>query len=219
MVDPGPATTVGPPEPTVPRQRPGYYLYGVARARGWRRPLPPVDGARFRRVRYRDLEAIVSISPDGLPELGPVELESHQRAVGTMACRFTILPSPPGVIFTGRRALVKFLDDQYLALVEGLALLDGHWEFRLHVGGAGGVPGGGSSSQVARLYGELRRLARAAVSCPRRDGQLLSAAFLVERTRWIEFVESVEDLGAARPELLLDLTGPWPAYDFVRLLV
>jgi len=198
----------------VERRGPGLYLYGVTRAGG--RQRQGVLGARkFGRVRFRDLEAVVESVPFDLPELGAGELAEHQRAVGELACRGTILPAPPGVIFVGRRALVRFLDDQYVALVEGLTLLQGHWEFRLHVARSAK---GSNVGDAARLYGELRRLARAAVTFPRRDDRLLSAAFLVERPRWIEFVEHAEELGAKRPELQLDLTGPWPPYDFVKLV-
>lgn len=197
------------------RRGPGYYLYGVTRAGGWRQRYGAAGAQKFGRVRFRDLEAVVDPVPFDLPELGPVELAEHQRAVGGLACRGTILPAPPGVIFAGRRALVRFLDDQYVALVEGLTLLEGHWEFRLHVVRAGTSKGVGDA---ARLYGELRGLARAAVTFPRREDRLLSAAFLVERPRWIEFVEHAEDIGAKRPELQLDLTGPWPPYDFVKLV-
>jgi hypothetical protein len=49
--------------------------------------------------------------------------------------------------------------------------------------------------------------------------RLLSAAFLVERTAWIEFVDRAEDLASAHGEITFDITGPWPPYDFVRITV
>ena len=36
---------------------------------------------------------------------------------------------------------------------------------------------------------------------------------------WVEFVERIEDYGAHHPSLTFDVTGPWPPYDFVRLVV
>lgn len=203
---------------SMSRRAMGFYLYGVMRARGWRRRAGAGNLRRFGRIRFRDLEAVVDPVPFNLPELGPAELASHQRAMGGLTCHCTILPAPPGVIFANRRALVRFLDDQYMALVEGLMLLEGHWEFRLHLTRADLAAGPVDSGEVSRLYAELRRLARAAVTFPRREDRLLSAALLVERPRWIEFVERAEEIGAARPELELDLTGPWPPYDFVKLV-
>jgi hypothetical protein len=198
--------------------RPGSYLYGVTRARGWRRRGPKGFADQFQGVRFRDLEAVVRTVPFDLPGLGPSELEAHQRAVSWVIYRCTILPAPPGVVFSGRRALVKFLDGQYLSLIEGLVFLEGHWEFRLHIEPELAEAERGSSTGPEELYTELRRAARAAISFPRREGRLLSAAFLVEQRRWIDFVERTDDLGAGHPDLVLDLTGPWPPYDFVKLV-
>jgi hypothetical protein len=47
----------------------------------------------------------------------------------------------------------------------------------------------------------------------------MTAAFLVGRASWIEFVERADDLGTAHPNLTFDVTGPWPPYDFVRTLI
>ena len=80
----------------------------------------------------------------------------------------------------------------------------------------------GADEDLARLaadaYAELRRHARAAVPFSPDRAHLLSAAFLVERAGWIEFVEKAEELGAAHAGLAVDVTGPWPPYDFVRLV-
>lgn len=203
---------------SLSRRATGFYLFGVRRAHGWRQRAGVGNLRKFGRIRFRDLEAVVDPVPFDLPELGPAELAAHQQALGGLTCQGTILPTPPGVIFANRRALVRFLDDQYIALVEGLTLLEGHWEFRLHLTREEPDSGSGGTGEVSRLYGELRRLARAAVTFPRRDDRLLSAAFLVERPRWIEFVEQAEEIGATRPELNFDLTGPWPPYDFVKLV-
>lgn len=193
---------------------PGLYLFGVTRG-GGRREGGGSGAQGLGRVRFRDLTAVVAPFPYDLPELGAEDIAAHHRALGDLSCRTTILPAPPGLIFAGRRAVMNFLDDQYTALVEGLTLLEGHWEIRLHLSAR---ERSGRAGEASRLYSELRSLARAAVTFPREEGRLLSAAFLVERPRWIEFVERVEELGARRPELLLDLTGPWPPYDFVKLV-
>ncbi len=110
------------------------------------------------------------------------------------------------------------MQDQYLVLDEGLSLLDGHWELRLHIGPAAVGEAQDELSDVdMSIYSELRHFARAAVPFPADTRRLVSAAFLVERTAWIEFVERSDDLGAAHPELVFDVTGPWPAYDFVHI--
>jgi hypothetical protein len=48
-------------------------------------------------------------------------------------------------------------------------------------------------------------------------GIVLTAAYLVERELWSEFAESVSDEGEKHPVVKIELTGPWPPYDFVRM--
>jgi len=198
----------------------GVYLFGVARAGFRLRGRGGPAEAGLVRVRYRGLEALARPAPFQLPALEPTELAEHQRTVEEAMRRGTILPAPPGVIFRGRAALRRFLADQYLVLDEGLSFLEGHWAIRIHISPAAPGPiDPGLARLAADLYAELRRHARAAVPFPHEERRLLSAAFLVDREGWIQFVEHAEDLGSARPELSLDVTGPWPAYDFVRMTV
>jgi len=193
----------------------GFYFYGVVRTRGWR---GRGEGEDVLRVRYRDLDALVRAVPFKLPGLDPAHVQAHQRVVETIMRRATILPAPYGVVFRGRRALVKFLEDQYLALDEGLAFLEGHWELRIHATPRGTEEPSAELEELAiQIYAELRRTARAAIPFPREGRRLLSAAFLVERGAWIEFVNRADDLVAAQPLLAFDITGPWPPYDFVRM--
>jgi len=171
------------------------------------------------RVRYRDLEALVAPAPFEVPPLEVERLRAHQRVVEAAMRRATILPVAYGVVFRSRRPLIRFLEDQYLVLDEGLAFLEGHWELRVHLT----APGVDDSSPelgelAARVYSELRRIARAAVPFPREEQRLLSAAFLVERRSWLEFMDRAEDLAGGHTALSLDITGPWPPYDFVRIL-
>lgn len=192
----------------------GLYLYGVARTRSWRAGGTEAEG--LVKVRFRDLEALVRPVTYTVPRLEDAGVREHQRFVEAAMRRGTILPAPFGVVFRGRRAAIRFLEDQYIALDEGLAFLDGHWELRLHIAGDDDEA---LRDLATELYSELRRLARAAIPLAAGEGRLLSAAFLVGRTSWIEFIERSDDLGSAHPELAFDVTGPWPPYDFVSLHV
>lgn len=198
-----------------PRSNDGLYLYGVTRSRSWRAGAT-VQGEEIIRVRYRDLEALVRPAPYRVPEMAQDLVAEHQRMVDGTMRKGTILPAPFGLVFRGRRAVIRFLEDQYIVLDEGLAFLDGHWELRLHITCEEPTP---EATELGRhLYSELRRFARAAIPLPAADDRVLSAAFLVERGAWIEFVERTDDLSADHAELGLDVTGPWPPYDFVRML-
>ena len=196
----------------------GLYFYGVVRARAFKGRERRRDGA-VQRVRYRDLEALVKDVPFVLPTDSSRAVDEHQRVVEMVMRRTTILPAPFGIVFRGRRPLIKVMQDQYLVLDEGLSLLEGHWELRLHIttGAPGKEPELGDVAMT--IYSELRRFARAAVPFPHDPRRLVSAAFLVDRTSWVEFVERIEDYGGQHPDLLLDVTGPWPPYDFVRIVV
>lgn len=191
----------------------GLYLFGVARSRSWRGSVGEAEDLVL--VRYRDLEALVRPAAYRVPRLDDAAVRRHQRLVEEAMRRDTVLPAPFGLVFRGRRAVVRFMEDQYIALDEGLAFLDGYWELRLHI--TGDDEDAGLRELATHLYSELRRFARAAIPLAAGEGRLMSAAFLVGRGAWIEFVERTDDLGVSHPELGIDVTGPWPPYDFVRI--
>jgi hypothetical protein len=193
---------------------PALYFLGVTRA-GGRRGSRSTDDLST--VRYRDLEALVRPAPYETPALGKEELQAHQQMVENAMRRDTILPAPYGIVFRSRRHVIRFLEDQYIVLDEALAFLDGHWELRLHISAAEDDAGPELHELATHLYSELRRFARAAV--PLDEGDILGAAFLVDRTAWIEFVERADDLSTSHPEVSFDITGPWPPYDFVKMNV
>jgi hypothetical protein len=193
------------------------YLYGVGRTRSWR-PGAHDRGDGVRRLRFRGLEALVRVATFETPELSDSAVLAHQRVLDAAMRRGTILPAPFGIVFRDRRQLLRMLQDEYDAIAEGLDFLEGHWELRLHIGLASEeAHGPGMRDLAMQLYTELRRTVRAAVPFPHDEPRLLSAAFLVERSAWLDFMQRADDLSAHHPEIALDITGPWPAYDFVRI--
>ena len=195
-------------------------LLGIQRARSWRgRRVSNDDGAPELRVRYRDLEALVRPVTFEMPELDTDAVQEHQRTVEAAMRRGTILPAPFGLIFHGRRPLIRMLQEQYLVLDEALSFLDGQCEVRVHIVASDGSEPDDELVQLAnQVYSDLRRSARAAVPFPRGNRRLLSAAFLVDKTAWVEFIQRAEGLASAHAEISVDITGPWPPYDFVRFV-
>jgi hypothetical protein len=192
------------------------YFYGVTRVRTWARGRAAEEVTR---IRYRDIEAIVRETRWELPPDDIAHLSEHQRILESAMHRGTVLPAPFGIVFRGRRQLIRLLEEQYLVLDEGLSFFEGHWELRLHVTASPSAePGPVLDDLAMEMYAELRRYARAAVPFAGDGSRVLSAAFLVERNTWVEFIERAEDLGTVHPELSFDITGPWPPYDFVRLV-
>ncbi len=197
------------------------YFYGVARAKSWRGGrISKLEGEDIVHIRYRDLEALVRPVPFEQVQHTKEAIEAHQRAVEIAMRRSTILPVPFGIVFRDRRQLIRVLQEQYLVLDEGLSFVDGHWEMRLHVSPSSPSDAEEDLGDMAmECYSELRRHARAAVPLHREGKRLMTAAFLVDRSTWIEFVDRADDLGTAHPALTFDVTGPWPPYDFVRTIV
>ena len=61
-------------------------------------------------------------------------------------------------------------------------------------------------------------VAYVAVEVPgRRAEQGAEGAFLVEREHWGQFMALLKEEQRRLPDLKFEHTGPWPAYDFVRL--
>lgn len=194
----------------------GLYLFGIVRSRGRKGAAGSAGGGvELTSVRYRELEALTRAVPYAVPELDQAGLADHQRVLDDLMRRVTVLPAPFGMVFQGRRALLRLLEDQYIVLDEGLSFLDGHWEMRLHI--VAEHESERTSALATDLYTDLRRFARAALPLPADGGRVLSAAFLVDRGGWIRFVEQADDLNSAHPELVFDVTGPWPPYDFVKV--
>jgi hypothetical protein len=192
----------------------------MSRTRAWRVPAGPVADVEVEQIRYRDVEALVRPTTFEVPELGRPLIMAHQRVVESAMRRGTVLPAPFGVVFRGPDAVLRFIEREYALLIEGLAFLEGHWEIRLHLSASGERAESAAVTDLAmRLYADLRQGARAAVPFPRAEGKVLGAAFLVDRERWLDFMQRAEELGDTCPDLTLDLTGPWPAYDFVRVRI
>jgi hypothetical protein len=199
---------------TAERQRSdALYVYALTRSRSFRATTRP----GVSRIRYRDIDAIVR--PGAFAAgLEASTLTEHQRVVEAVMRGATVLPMPCGVVFRDRRELIRWMEDQYLALDEALSFLDGQWELRIHMTLRGEQEAGADVVDLAaHVYAELRRIAHAALPLARTEGRLFSAAFLVRRSDWVEFVERAEDLVSVDSRLSLDVTGPWPAYDFVRI--
>lgn len=205
------------PAAKAPESR-GLYLYGVQRARSWRGRRVSETAEGLLRVRYRELEAIVRATPFEMPPLDAGAVAEHQRVVEGEMRRGTILPAPYGIIFHGRRPLLRMLQDQYLMLDEALGFIDDQCEVRLHVSSVEAHDQQNATDVALQIYSELRRHARAAVPFPREDGNVLSAAFLVDKGAWVDFIQRAEDLGSHHIEISIDITGPWPPYDFVRFV-
>ena len=196
----------------------GLRLYGVAPlAHADARPL--VDSTSL--VALRDIGAIVRPSAYTIPPLDDTEMLECERIVETVFRAQTILPAPCGTVFKSEDHVRRWLELNYVSLVEGIHFVEGRCEARVHATVATGEDGEAPDVDTEALGSEsfrtLRKYAVAALPLRPEEGRVMSAAFLVDRAEYSEFDQRVREQAKAASGLRFQLTGPWPPYDFVRL--
>jgi hypothetical protein len=196
-------------------------LYGITDIQHHAQAKPP-DGAEL--IPFRDLAAIVEASDySAVSPTGEV-IEQYRKVVDDVFCKAPILPAPVGTVFRSRDTLLRWLELHYIALTEALSFVEDRAVARVHVGRVDGkVADRETGSEVAAAAADSLRLLRrhAVVAVPLKSEQVtgivLSSAFLVDKELWDDFVAAVDDQRRRSPGLALDLSGPWPPFDFVRM--
>lgn len=201
-------------------------LCGIVSREG--RPAPHVPGAAT--VDYRDVSAVVRKS--GFERLVPTDdsLAAYRDVVeGAFACG-AVIPAPYGTVFRSRDALLRWLELHYFTLADALRFLHDRQEARIRVSPVALGAQWDTVEHRARgadlevtAFDSFRVLKRQAVAYVpieipgRRSEQGAEAAFLVERDHWGQFMALLKEEQRRLPDLKFDHSGPWPAYDFVRL--
>lgn len=164
------------------------------------------------------LGALVRGGAYRIPRLTRAAVLEHHQLVDAAMRKQSLVPAPYGIIFRDAAAVEAFLGESLTPLDEALRTVDGRWEFRLHIRPfETDLEPSAISSLASHIYGELRRVARAAMPFREADRSASGAAFLINRADTKRFVDRVHEMSAAYAYLALDLTGPWPPYDFVRI--
>lgn len=196
-------------------------LYGVTFSEAAARAAP-VTGTEL--IAVRELAAIVGAGAAyAVKEPTPEQASALGDVVGDYARRAAVLPAPVGVVFRSRQAVTRWMELHYVALSDALSFVDDRVVGRVHVWRPGDASERDVGSDLAAAAAEaLRELRRSAVATvPLRTEQLtgivLSAAFLIEQELWKDFATKVEEQGSRETNLRLELTGPWPPYDFVQM--
>jgi len=179
------------------------------------------DGARL--LHCRDLGAVVGDAAyaAGVPDEAAIAV--HRRVVDAVFAKGEMLPAPPGVVFRSDTALQRWMELHYVTLSDALAFVADRVGARVHVSRQGGDADAEAGTDLAATSAEvmrsLRRRAVAAVSLRREHttGIDLGAAFLVERSLWREFHDEAKSVREGFADVQVEVTGPWPPYDFVRI--
>jgi gas vesicle protein GvpL/GvpF len=196
-------------------------LYGITDVQHHAQTKPP-EGTEV--LPFRELAAVVGATDyTAAPPTGEV-IEQYRSVVDDVFCKAPILPAPVGTVFRSRDTLMRWLELHYVALSEALSFVEDRAVARVHVGRVDGKAADrDTGSEVAAAAADSLRLLRrhAVVAVPLKSEQVtgivLSSAFLVDKELWDDFVTAVDDERRRNPGLALDLSGPWPPFDFVRM--
>lgn len=197
----------------------GWTLLGVLRAPADDAPWDAADpalGAEL--VVEAGLAALVAPAAAPGHDAGAEHVAARHWEVHRALLRGDVVPAPVGVVFDSHDGVRAFLVESHAGLSGALERVAGRWEFRLHVDVADPAFNAQLALDLAtHIYAELRRIAVAANTLPSAPGRVLSAAFLVSRASSSAFQDRLEVLARLNSALGLDVTGPWPPYDFVTM--
>lgn len=175
-------------------------------------------------VRMRDLAALVKPITDSRKELEPSDIDLHQQIVESAFQNGGVLPAPCGTVFRNAEQLRRWMEQNYIALSEGLQFVAGRCEARVHLTRRPTTEAEPTTpttpTVITECFRALRRVSSAAMTLAPVDvpePALFSAAFLLDRERWNDFENAVRVLANRHAGLTIQQTGPWPPYDFVRL--
>jgi hypothetical protein len=174
----------------------------------------------------------------------PPNIEAYRSIVEGVFEQCSIVPAPPGIVFRSRQAIVRWLELHYVALSDAHAFIDGRTTGRVHVERRAPQLAG-ANQKHEQLAGEaiarevFRSLAGHAVTwtpisgvAPGATGEYPAvavsktddvapegsqASFLIDRAHWADFEAAVAEEDQRDAALGVWVSGPWPAYDFVRL--
>jgi hypothetical protein len=191
--------------------------------------LRPDDGASasdpITLIPFRDLCAVVSEQKKfEVDDVSGGELVRHRMVVDAVFRRAAVLPAPVGVVFRTSEVLRRWMELHYVSLTDALEFVEDRQVARVHVvradGSAGELESGSDlAAAAADAFRSLRRHSVASVPLRHEQvtGLVLSAAFLVERDLWKDFLAVVDEQHRTHSLLQYDITGPWAPYDFVRM--
>lgn len=185
--------------------------------------LAHVTVADVETIVVRDLAAICGVAEYRAPELDEAAIARLNSVVSAYVANGPVLPAPAGVVFRSPGTVQRWLELHYGALTEALSFVDNRIAARVHISRVGVGDAKAADLDADAIGAEvLRVLRRAAVAtlplrAERTPGAVLSAAFLVEQELWKQFVDEVDAQSRLAVGVRVDLSGPWPPFDFVQM--
>jgi hypothetical protein len=174
----------------------------------------------------RQLGALVEAASLGSPA-DPQHVARYRSVVEQVFAERTIVPVPCGTIFRSRTSVARWLELHYSPLQEAVDFVSDRATMRVRVGvGASPATQAAAVSLDSQLWSVLRGLKGDAVAAIPVVAQAdigsatdhsATCAYLMERDTIAVFERRVASLTTAEPHLRVDLAGPLPAYDFVKM--
>ena len=193
-------------------------LFGVVATHG---APEGISAAGAELVTFRDVGAVVA--PAEYAPAATLDLAHYRRVVECVFRQQEILPAQPGVIFRTRDVLVQWLELHYFTLLDALAFVEERAMARVVVErrGDGLDPAELDEAAETVLQDALRVLRRHSVATVTFGGgddePATATSFLVQQERWELFTDLVRTESERLSEYRLDVSGPWPPYDFIRM--
>ena len=194
---------------------------------------PTLPGPELQVVTFRDISAVVRPVAGGAPPtretlLEPALVEAHRTVIAALHRQVAVLPAPAAVLARDRASILRWLEVHHVALCEALTFVDDRSGARVHVTRSGVAASSVGPLTAApldldatatELFRALRRFAVAAtvVRHPATEVERATGAFLVDTDRWGAFADAVAAEDRRHDAVRLELTGPWPPYDFVKM--
>ena len=199
-------------------------------------PTPPVPAlGDMRVVASGDLAAVCGPVLKG--EVTAEALWQHEGLVEALMDDRDVLPVRYGTCLPDDAAAARTLQDNHAEFAASLETVRGAVELAVRVFAAGNAtaaaqppsePTTGTAYLRARarvaadesgagaiVHEPLARTARAAtIARVNRPGELMRAAYLVDRDATGAFSERVREIQEQNPQLRITCTGPWPPYSF-----
>jgi hypothetical protein len=198
-------------------------------------PIPPLGAMRV--IASGDLAAVCG--PVLGREVTAEALWQHERLVEALMDDRDVLPVRYGTCLPDDAAAVRTLDDNRAAFAASLESVRGAVELAVRVFAGAGDADRPTASQTAMtgtaylrararlaadesgaaaiVHRPLARTARAAsLARVNRPGELLRAAYLVDRDAGGAFSDRVREIQEENPQLRITCTGPWPPYTFAK---